>query len=118
MILNLSFDPSFHNKIDALLDTYSKKLAANMNNGFAIDARVPSVLIAGGSNFPTRKKEKQNAARDKNYREWKEIQGLLEKIRSTRMGGIFIGACRAPLMQTLRYSCPERCVALLVGSAV
>ena len=81
-------DPSFHNKIDALLDTYSKKLAANMNNGFAIDARVPSVLIAGGSNFPTRKKEKQNAARDKNYGEWKEIQGLLEKIRSTGMGGI------------------------------
>ena len=81
-------DPSFHKKIDALLDTYSKKLAANMNNGFAIDARVPSVLIAGGSNFPTRKKEKQNAARDKNYGEWKDIQGLLEKIRSTGMGGI------------------------------
>ena len=81
-------DPSFHDKIDALLDTYAKRLAANMNNGFAIDARVPSVLIAGGSNFPVRKKEKQNAARDKNYGEWKEIQGLLEKIRSTGMGGI------------------------------
>lgn len=81
-------DPSFHGKIDALLDTYSRKLAANMNNGFAIDSRVPSVLIAGGSNFPTRKKEKQNAARDKNYGEWKDIQGLLEKIRSTGMGGI------------------------------
>lgn len=81
-------DPSFHGKIDALLDTYSKKLAANMNNGFAIDSRVPSVLIAGGSNFPARKKEKQNAARDKNYGEWKDIQGLLEKIRSTGMGGI------------------------------
>lgn len=81
-------DPSFHGKIDALLDTYSKKLAANMNNGFAINSRVPSVLIAGGSNFPTRKKEKQNAARDKNYGEWKDIQGLLEKIRSTGMGGI------------------------------
>ena len=81
-------DPSFHEKIDALLDTYSKKLAANMNTGFAIDSRVPSVLIAGGSNFPTRKKEKQNAARDKNYGEWKDIQGILEKIRSTGMGGI------------------------------
>ena len=81
-------DPSFHTKIDALLDTYSKRLAANMNNGFAIDVRVPSVLIAGGSNFPMRKKEKQNTARDKNYGEWKDIQGLLEKIRSTGMGGI------------------------------
>ena len=81
-------DPSFHGKIDALLDSYSRKLAENMNSGFAIDARVPSVLIAGGSNFPVRKKEKQNAARDKNYKEWKDIQGLLEKIRSTGMGGI------------------------------
>ncbi|MCB7102027.1 DUF3560 domain-containing protein, partial [Fusicatenibacter saccharivorans] len=55
---------------------------------YEIDARVPSILIAGGSNFPTRKKEKQNAARDSNYREWQDIQGLLDKIRSTGMGGI------------------------------
>ena len=81
-------DPMYHEKIDSLLDTYARKLAANMNKGYAIDARVPSILIAGGSNFPTRKKEKQNAARDTNYREWQEIQGLLDKIRSTGMGGI------------------------------
>ena len=48
------------------LDTYARKLAANMNHGYEIDARVPSILIAGGSNFPVRKKEKQNAARDSN----------------------------------------------------
>ena len=43
-----------------------------------VDARVPSILIAGGSNFPTRKKEKQNAARDSNYQEMtRSIQGLL-----------------------------------------
>ena len=81
-------DPMYHAKIDSLLDTYARKLAANMNKGYEIDARVPSILIAGGSNFPTRKKEKQNAARDSNYREWQDIQGLLDKIRSTGMGGI------------------------------
>ena len=81
-------DPMYHDKIDSLLDTYARKLAANMNKGYEIDARVPSILIAGGSNFPTRKKEKQNAARDSNYREWQDIQGLLDKIRSTGMGGI------------------------------
>ena len=81
-------DPMYHEKIDSLLDTYARKLAANMNKGFEIDARVPSILIAGGSNFPVRKKEKQNAARDTNYREWQDIQGLLDKIRSTGMGGI------------------------------
>ena len=81
-------DPMYHEKIDSLLDTYARKLAANMNKGYEIDARVPSILIAGGSNFPTRKKEKQNATRDSNYREWQDIQGLLDKIRSTGMGGI------------------------------
>ncbi len=81
-------DPMYHEKIDSLLDTYARKLAANMNNGYAIDARVPSVLIAGPANFPTRKKEKQNAARDRNMQEWREIQELLDKIRSAGTGGI------------------------------
>ena len=53
-----------------------------------IDARVPSILIAGGSNFPVRKKEKQNAARDKNMGEYMQIEGLLDKVRSTGRGGI------------------------------
>ena len=81
-------DPMHHEKIDRLLDTYARKLAENMNNSYAIDSRVPSIMIAGGANFPVRKKEKQNAARDKNMGEWQDIQGLLDKIRSTGMGGI------------------------------
>ena len=81
-------DPSFHERIDGLLDAYARKLAANMNKGYEITARVPSIMIAGGSNFPVRKKEKQNAAADKNMQEFTEIQGLLDKIRSTGMGGI------------------------------
>lgn len=70
-------DPSFHEKIDGLLDAYARKLAANMNKGYEITARVPSIMIAGGSNFPVRKKEKQNAAADKNMEEYREIQGFL-----------------------------------------
>lgn len=81
-------DPLHHEKIDRLLDTYARKLAENMNNSFAIESRVPSILITGGGNFPVRKKEKQNAARDKNMEEWQDIRGLLDKIRSTGMGGI------------------------------
>ena len=80
-------DPMYHEKIDSLVDTYARKLAENMNSSFSIEARVPSILIAGGSNFPVRKKEKQNAARDRNMEDWNEIQGLLDKIRSTGMGG-------------------------------
>ena len=81
-------DPIHHDKIDRLLAIYCSKLAANMNKSFEIDARVPSIMIAGLSNFPIRKKEKQNAARDKNMREWSDIQGLLDKIRGVGMGGI------------------------------
>lgn len=81
-------DPQYHEKIDYLLDLYCRKLAENMNHRFAIDARVPSVLIAGPANFPVRQKEKQNAARDSNMEEWQHIRGLLDKIRSTGMGGI------------------------------
>lgn len=81
-------DPMYHGKIDSLLDQYARKLAENMNNGYAIDARIPSVLISEPANFPVRQKEKQNAARDRNLQEYREIQGILDKIRSTGMGGI------------------------------
>lgn len=81
-------DPVYHGKIDALVDAYARKLAENMNRGFEIDARVPFVLISGGSNFPTGKKERQNAARDRNMEEWRQVQGILDKIKSTGMGGI------------------------------
>ena len=81
-------DPQFHAKIDSLLATYCRKLADNINKGLEIETRCPSWLITGGSNFPVRKKEKQNAARETNWREYQDIQGLLDKIKSVGMGGI------------------------------
>ena len=81
-------DKQYHKKIDRLLDTYARKLAENTNKGFEIEMRCPSVMIAGASNFPVGKKIKQNAARDRNMEEWQYIEGLLDKIRSTGMGGI------------------------------
>ena len=81
-------DPEYHDKIDALLDSYARKLADNINQANAIDASVPSVMIAGASNFPVRKKEKQNQRRDANMTEYTRIQGILEKIQSVGMGGI------------------------------
>ena len=59
-------DPMYHDKIDALVDRYARKLAENLNERNVIDARVPSILISGGGNFPVAKKHKQNAARDRN----------------------------------------------------
>ena len=63
-------DPMYHDKIDALVDRYARKLAENLNERNVIDARVPSILISGGGNFPVAKKHKQNAARDRNYGEY------------------------------------------------
>lgn len=78
----------YHEKIDGMLDRYARKLADNLNRSYEIDARVPSVMIAGPANFPVRAKEKQNAARDRNMVEYNEIQGILDRITSVGMGGI------------------------------
>ena len=81
-------DSIYHDKIDRLLDTYARKPAENINQSNSIATRVPSILISGRANFPVRKKEKQNRAADANMEEWRQIQGLLDKIRGTGMGGI------------------------------
>ena len=81
-------DPIHHERIDYLLDLYARKLAENMNEANRIDARVPSVLVSGAGNFPTRKKEKQNRARDANMEQWRDIQKILDKIRGAGTAGI------------------------------
>ncbi len=84
----LKVDSMYHDRIDRLLDRYARKLAENLNERNAIDARVPSIMISGGGNFPVAKKHKQNAARDRNMGEYMEIKGILQKICSTGRGGI------------------------------
>lgn len=80
--------PEYHDRIDGLLDAYARRLAANYNHRYSIDARVPSVMVAGPAKFPVKAKEKQNAARDSNMAEYQEIQGLLDKITSCGRGGV------------------------------
>lgn len=81
-------DLMHHEKIDRLLDSFSRRLAENTNAMNSNTAKVPSILIAGGSNFPVRKKQKQNARDDTLNREYREIMGILDKIRSVGTGGI------------------------------
>ena len=81
-------DPAYHEKIDYLLDKFARELADVINQRNAIDARVPSVMIAGGSNFPVAAKHKQNAARERNDARYAEVFELLKKIRSVGTGGI------------------------------
>lgn len=64
-----------------MADKYAQRLADWYNKQFAIDMRCPSIMIAGGSNFPVRKKEKQVAALDKHYALYGELQDYKEKIK-------------------------------------
>ena len=64
----------------ALADRYSKELADWINRKNHIDMMCPSVMITGASNFPVRKKEKQNAMMDTHMQLYKKVQGLSEKI--------------------------------------
>lgn len=67
-------------KVKYLLERYKVKIEEWLIKGYSIETRCPSWLVSGGSNFPTRKKEKQNAARDKHFEESPEY--LLEQIKS------------------------------------
>ena len=77
--------PEHHERIDHLLDMYARKLAENMNDSFAIDARAPSVPDVDPAARPSQN-EKQDYARERNMAERQAIQHLLDKISSTGMG--------------------------------
>lgn len=78
--------PDEAGKIYGLAARYSKKMADNLNEKSRIGVICPSMMISGAGNFPVKKKEKQNAASDKNYKEFQEIQKILDKIRSIARG--------------------------------
>lgn len=65
-----------------LAERYSKKLAEYYNKDNEIACRCPSIMITGGSNFPVKKKEKQNQAWERNYENYKYCESLKEKIEN------------------------------------
>ena len=78
--------PNDAERVYALAERYSRKMAENMNDSSRIGMMCPSVMISGASNFPVKKKEKQNAAADRNHQQFMEIQGILAKIESILHG--------------------------------
>jgi len=93
--------PNQAERIAALADRYARKLAENYNNDFAIGTRCPSVLIAGPANFPTRRKQKQVAAWERNMQEYNEIQKIKEKIRAIYHGRNIIKSGDADAVEKL-----------------
>lgn len=80
--------PYYHDKLDALLDSYSRKLAAWTNDYNRNGASCPSVMVCGPANFPTRKKERQIARESELWEERKKINHILDKIRSIGTGPV------------------------------
>ena len=89
-------------KGEALADRYARRLAEWYNRQFSIEMMCPSVMISGGSNFPVRKKEKQNAAQDRHYQLYDEIQAIPEKIKSILRGTNIIKSGDADAIEQLQ----------------
>jgi len=71
-------------EIEVLLNRYAKQLADFTHEGYSIELMCPSVMISGASNFPVRRKEKQNARRDSHWAKWDHIKGILEQIKAVQ----------------------------------
>lgn len=86
----------------AMADRYARRLAEWYNKQFRIEMMCPSVMICGGSNFPVRKKEKQNAAQDRHYQLYKEIQQIPDKIAGLLRGANIIKSGDADALEKLQ----------------
>lgn len=74
--------PECHEYIQYLCDKFARKYAEYVNKSFTIEMQCPSVMICGPGNFPTKKKEKQNTARN-NHRKYYDdkIVPIMNKIQ-------------------------------------
>lgn len=89
-------------KGETIADRYARRLAEWYNKQFRIEMMCPSVMISGGSNFPVRKKEKQNAAQDKHYQLYDEIQQIPQQIDRLLRGANIIKSGDADALEQLQ----------------
>lgn len=68
-------------RAEYLYNRYCSVLAEAINRDNEIGTRCPSVLICGAGNFPTRKKEKQVAAWDKNMENFRRADHYLDMLK-------------------------------------
>lgn len=68
-------------RAEYLYNRYCSVLAEAINRDNEIGTRCPSVLICGAGSFPTRKKEKQIAAWDKNMENFRKADHYLDMLK-------------------------------------
>ncbi|MDO4305941.1 MAG: hypothetical protein Q4C77_03840 [Eubacteriales bacterium] len=78
--------PKEADRVYALAERYSRKMAEYMNKEISIGLRCPSVMISGAGNFPVKKKEKQVAAWEKNHEFYQQVKGILDKMKNIMYG--------------------------------
>jgi DNA repair exonuclease SbcCD ATPase subunit len=89
-------------KGEAMADRYARHLAEWYNKQFRIEMMCPSIMIAGGSNFPVRKKEKQDASQDRHYQLYQKIQAIPEKIKHLLYGTQIIKSSDSDAIEQLQ----------------
>lgn len=80
--------PFYHDKLDALLNSYARRLAAWTNDYNRNQASYPSQFISGAGNFNMRKHNAQMSREKTLWDEYKEIQTLKDKIKSVGTGAV------------------------------
>ena len=93
--------PEIEDAIQYYANRYSYKLAEAKNKEYSIEAMCPSVMICGAGNFPVRKKQKQNSARE-NW--WSKYSDLFND------NNYYIRKIRNLLMNTTIYSNDEMAI--------
>lgn len=83
--------PEAADKAYALAERFARRYAEWLNEGYRIEAMCPSILVAGGGNFPTRKKERQNARRNAHMGRYEGIMAIKRRISTVGTGGIQAG---------------------------
>ncbi len=89
-------------KGEVLAERYARRLAEWYNKQFRIEMMCPSVMISGAGNFPVRKKQKQNAAQERHYAEYGEIEKIPEKIKGLIYGNQIIKSSDSDAIEQLK----------------
>lgn len=94
----------YHDKLDALLNSYARRLAQWTNDYNRNQASYPSQFIAGAGNFNMRKHNRQMAREDSLWEEYRQIEAILDKVRSVGTGPVDLADPHAREMLTERLN--------------
>ena len=94
----------YHDKLDALLNSYARRLAQWTNDYNRNQASYPSQFIAVAGNFNMRKHNRQMSREDSLWEEYRQIEAILDKIRSVGTGPVDLADPHAREMLTERLN--------------